>query len=88
MSNSRVSSGNTLKFRCIKITREEKRTSRYNEPEVLATTVECTFCSPEMDSLQLNGNPYLHAYLSVTLSIELYEKFGYQVGKYYELIPT
>ena len=76
----------TLKLRCIKVTHEDKRTSRWNESETTAHTVECTFVSPELETEAREGVVHSHAYLSVTLSAERHRELGYEVGKVYELV--
>ena len=80
--------GSTLKLRCVKVTHEDKRTSRYQEPETTEHIVECSFMSPELEAEAREGVVHAHAYLGVTLSAERYRELGYEVGKVYDLSPT
>ena len=83
----------TLKLRCIKVTHEDKRVTRFQEPETTVHTVECQFMSPELESdarsaaqNDIADTIYTNAYLGVTLSAERHRELGYEVGKVYELV--
>ena len=82
---------NVLHFRCIKITLEEKQTSRFEAEPITEQSVsvqfECVEANQRRDNLG-SVTTLFHGYLGLTMPAEEFEKAGYAIGQVYSLSPT
>lgn len=79
-----------LHFRCVKITLEEKQTSRLDGEVTIEKTANLQFDCVE--AVEANRGAMagfsFHGYIGLTLPIKKFEEYGYELGGLYALSPV
>jgi hypothetical protein len=79
----------------VKITQEDKRTTRFDGEETIEQTVNIQFdCLEAEKSRKATDSGYnlgalnFHGYIGLTLPIEEFKESGYEIGKVFALTAT
>lgn len=77
-----------LHFRCINIEKDEKTMTQWAAGERTTSKVVIVNCQFDCVDMSESKDVHSHGFLSITLPLEEYQKYGYDVGQVYELAPT